>query len=258
MKKLMMTAALLALPALAFAAPGNGVDLTWNDCVGGTAGTAATNKNFVCTGVQNQNYLLFVQFKVNNDFTAAAAWTMSADYINETGDLGANPGTGFWRLEAPCSGNNGKGLAVSSTPSASCSDAGILDCSDGGLSGSAVFAWFSNSDQHNNPQPGRARLIGIFSRADGIFLAAFQNYYLMHFLFNNRNRNACSDGCSDGGAIVLNDLKIESFDRPEYHVDGTDKLGECATLTVGAQGPGLCEATPVQKTTWGKLKAMYR
>src|SRR6185503_5796540 len=99
MKKLMITAALLAVPALAFAAPGNGVDMTWNSCVGAAA--ASTNKNFVCTGAANQTYNLVIQWKTATPFTQAAAWTATMDYINDTGDLGDNV-TGFWRHEQNC------------------------------------------------------------------------------------------------------------------------------------------------------------
>jgi hypothetical protein len=254
MKKLMMTAALLAVPVLALADPGNGVDMTWNSCVG--AASAATNKNFVCTGTANQNYLLVIQFKTATPFTQAAAWTATMDYINDTNDLGDNV-TGFWRHEQNCPGNNIDGLLSSHTPPLGCTvDDGISNVSDDGGAGLSGVAWFSNTTTNGSPMPGRAKISSAFARADGIVIDPGLNYYVMHLIFNNRNRTACPDGCTDPGAIVLNDMKIESFDAPEAHLDGVDKLQNCATI--GVSSPGSCAATPVQNKTWGKLKSMYR
>jgi hypothetical protein len=253
MKKLILAAALLALPAVALAQDEGNVDLSWNDCA--LAPAASTNKNFVCTGAANQNYSLVIGMKVTTAFTQAAAWTATMDYINDTGDLGDNV-TGFWRHEQNCPANNIDGLGSSSTPPAGCGDAGYADVSDGGTSGLNGVAWFSNTNTAGQPGPGRAKIQAAFARADGIGMDPGVNYYIMHLVFNNRNRTACPDGCTDPGSIVLNDLKIESFDRAEAHAWGVDKLQDCATI--GVSSPASCAATPVQNKTWGKLKAMYR
>jgi hypothetical protein len=256
MKKLLCVMALLAIPAAAFAAPGNGVDVTWNDCVLGTAGTVSTNKNFVCTaGGSNQTYNLIVQFKVNSAWTLANAWTMSFDYINGTGDLGGDV-DGFWRYERACPATNQVGLGTIIVPPGSCTDGGYANVSNDGGAGIAGFAWFSNTAPDYSVEPGRGKLNVGYARADGIELTPGVNYYLLHMAFSNRNRTGCPDGCTDPGAIVLNNIMIESGDRPATDIHGTDKLANCGQLNIGGQA--ACDATPVQNKTWGKLKAMYR
>lgn len=252
MKSLLLLV-LVLLPSTVFADPGNGIDLSWNDCVGGLTGTAAHNKNFVCGGGVDQTYDLILQFKVDQPFTAAIAWTASLAFSDETCDLG-DPVTGFWWLEQPCPGNGRRGLVVMNVPPPSCTDAGILDVSNEGTTGLVAFGWDSN-----NPTPGHARLIAAYAR-DAITLDAGANYYLMHFRFNNHNRTACPDGCSDPATLSWSYLYIESTDRPGEFIDGYDKFADWGGINGGVPtSDERCDPTSVKGgTTWGRLKAQYR
>ena len=87
MNKLLVAFALASLPTTAFA---QGVDLTWDDCVGGAF---STSKVFNCTA--NANYNLQFQFKLPAPIPNFVALTGFVDYQNTTG----TPLSPFWRYE---------------------------------------------------------------------------------------------------------------------------------------------------------------
>src|SRR5262245_41824574 len=87
MKKLAIALALVALPSMSFAA---GIDMSWDDCFGGTPNNA---KTFNCAA--NANYNLHFQFKLSAPLAGFVSMTAFADYQNQSGA----PLSPFWRYE---------------------------------------------------------------------------------------------------------------------------------------------------------------
>jgi len=261
MKKLLMGVALLALPAsTAFAI---GIDMQWNDCIG--SASIAFNKNFTCTGTVNQNYNLVMQFKPGQDLPAFVSATAILDLQDET----AGPLPPFWHYEdAGCQrSGSSKGVAIFDVPIATdvvngCAAQDDAAGGDGRMSdpwggdgtggAEAIAVYIPDS-----PVPGRARFGLLDSSAAESPLTAGRNYYLFHLQFNNKNRTACTPGCTHKVAIVFNSVTLESDKGdPAVILFTPDKGQNCGIVNSAAAS--TCQATPTQNTTWGQLKAMYR
>jgi hypothetical protein len=252
MKKLLFAAALLVLPAVAFA---SGVDVTWGDCVGGTTTQTTT---LACTGTAIQTRNLFLCFKSPISIPNSIAYTA---YLNFQAASSPAPLQPFWHYEpGGCQrlgGTSPNGVAVFDVVPASCTDIGFLDVSDGDGTGGleALLAYGPDF-----PIPGRSVMITAISRGAPIPIVPDANYYMMHIAFNNRNRpgaGAACAGCGEQLALVWNTILIESSDGfPPYQLSNPDKGSNCGTFFNA--DPGLCDATPTRNTTWGQLKALYR
>ena len=275
MKKVLFTLALAAVPAMAFA---GGTTLTWNDCVGGP--TAASNKNFVCTGTANQNYDLIFQFKSPSALPNFVGLACFADYQNQSG----TPLSPFWHYEVGGCNNTGsvKGILISDVqpPSApSCHNSTNVtspydfhdpwnDAADGS-GGSENFSAYG-VDFHR-PGNGYFVLADAYTAATSEPIDAEVNYYAMHLRFNNRNKVACP-GCSDLGYIVLERVRLESNDQAPVDIDnpdltkptplvggGNETLGSPNASCVSINGGTGCLApVPVKNTSWGQIKSLYK
>ena len=256
--------ALLAQPAsTAFAA---GVDFVWNECLG--AATDTSSVTFLCTGTLNKNYNLICQMKVAADLPNFGAATAIIDLQRQGPAVAQTP---FWHYEDTGCQRSGtiKGLAMQDNPALILPADAVNGCvaqetnatlsdpwggdGSGGTEGIAVYA-------PDNPTPGRARLVLIDAATGPSPLAAGVNYYMFHLTFNNKNRTACP-GCTDSYAGVLNSMTLESTDgsQPTF-LFTVDKSNDCGLFSIspGAGGTALCNATPTRNTTWGQLKSMYR
>jgi hypothetical protein len=247
MKKVLITLALVAMPAAALA---QGIDLTWKDCVG--TGLEQTNQNFTCTGTANQNYQLIFQYKLANqipNFVGAAGY---ADYQNASGA----PLSPFWRYESGGCNNTGsvKGIAMFDNIQllANCA-AAYLDAWDGDGSGGFEGIAAYGVDFR---RPGNGYFILGDARASAVPLDPFINYYAFHLVFNNRNRTPCA-GCTEQGVVVFQKLELESNDgSPRVDLISPDKAGQCVTINNGP--PSLCGIVPAKTTSWHQLKSLYR
>lgn len=245
MKKLVLTLALLALPAMSFAA---GIDITWDDCIGGTP---ATNKVFNCAA--NANYNLHFQFKLPAPIAAFVAITGFVDYQAQ------NPGNlqPFWRYEdggcqmAPAT----DGVAIfddlSTAPGPQC--ANLLDLwGTDGTGGSEDISAYGVDFR----RPGNGYFVLLDSRPDAIPVTAGDNYWAWRLNFRTNNRAACA-GCADPGVLYWQRATLESNDgSPEVRLDNTDKLTQCVTINNAPMA--LCPVVPAKSTTWGQLKSIYR
>jgi hypothetical protein len=248
MKKLLVLCLVLA-PSSAFAF---GIDLTWNDCVGGTTGSAASNQVFDCAIAGNRNYSLEFQFK-----TPVAL----PNFVAVTGyaDLGP-PGTAlspFWHYEpSGCNQGSIKGAQMFGVIPASCTDAGFLEGWNGGPSGTFAIAAYSTEFQ----DPGRGHFVLLGARGDGYPVGAGDNMWAFELRFNNRNRpGSAADcaGCAEQKVILCQTIRLESNDgSPAIDLTGPDKLSDC--IRINSADLSLCTTTPTQTTSWGRIKALFR
>lgn len=122
-------------------------------------------------------------------------------------------------------------------------------------------------DQFVN-DPAGARLQGVFARvASGAGpLVADTQYYVFQIQLDSQHTvldptdptvYVCA-GCSDGACIVFNSVK---FDQPPGTANGDILVGTVdQRQNVTWQGGGAvnCQAIPVKRATWGKVKSLYR
>lgn len=248
MKKLLISLAVLAIPTVAFA---QGIDLSWNDCVG--SATATQNKNFVCTGTVNQTYKLVHCFKSPVSLGAFVAFDAFLDLQVST----AGPLAPFYHYETGgCQGGTVKGVAIFDNISVfgNCVANGFSDpwAGDGSGGLEAIAAYLPD-----NPVPGRGHFVyGDASTGAPQAIPAGVNYYAVDLDFNNKNKNVCT-GCATSGATVWNTAFLESNDgTPVVVLSSPDKGSNCATFNNGPAA--ICAATPVHNRTWGSIKSLYR
>jgi hypothetical protein len=254
MKKLVIALALVALPSMSFAA---GIDMTWDDCVGGTPATA---KTFNCTA--NANYNVHFQFKLPTALPSFVSATAFVDYQNSTG----TPLSPFWRYEgggcqiAPAT----DGIAISDDNSSSQVADGCKSVSNDGTledpwegTGTGTESVNAYGVDFRRPGNGYLVLLDYRTAGDGVPLAgAPTNYWLFRLNFRTINRAACP-GCEDSGVLLFQRLSLESNDgTPTLNLDNPDKMGTCLTINGGS--PSLCPVVPVRNTSWGQLKSLYR
>jgi len=255
MKKLLFSLAVLALPAVVNAAPGNGIDMQWQDCVGGPA--AVSDRTFNCTG--NSTHNLNLNFKINTNLPGFVAGTAFIDLQTSV----PGPLAPFWHYESGgcqrAGGTSPNGVATSDALPATtqCTD-NFSDIVNGDPSAGldAIAAYGADV-----PSPGRGKFIVGVALGSAIPINAGENKYLMQLNFNTRNRTggpggANCAGCGQQVALVWNTLTLESNngDAP-YNVQGPDKGSICSTIQGGVS---LCAPTAAKNKTWGSVKALYR
>lgn len=233
-----------------------GVDLTWDDCVGGTNGTASVNKVFDCAVVSNRNYSLIFQFKSPVTVPNFVAATAQLDF----GPVSASPLSPFWHFES--GGCNAIGTSLLSAITPSCALGGYLTPWSGGV---VTIACYSPDHQ----QPGYGRFILVVSRPNATEITAGDNYFGMELRFNNRNRSSCT-GCNQQKLLSLEGIRLESNDgSPFVDLSGADKFTHCVAINnappsfCGKTIPQPtfsppCGVTPAIQRTWGTLKMLYR
>jgi hypothetical protein len=243
-----LTLGLVPSSALAF-----GADITWNDCVNGTALTASLNKVFDCAITGNRNYNLEFQYKCPVTLPNLVAVTVYAD-------LGPNgaPLSPFWHYEnGGCNQGAVKGAQMIGVIPTSCADAGYLETWDGGPSGTFAIAAYLADFQST---PGRGRFVLLGARGDGFPVNAGDNMWAFELRFNNRNRPGSAAncaGCSEQKFLGLERTRLESNDgSPAVDLVGADKLSDC--VTINNAPPGCFRDTPAQNTTWGRIKSIFR
>jgi hypothetical protein len=256
MKKLLFTVAILALPVVANAAPGNGIDMQWQDCVNGAL--AVHDRAFNCTG--NSTHNLNLNFKIAVSLPGFVAGTAFIDLQTSV----PGPLAPFWHYESGgcqrMGGTSPNGVATSDALPATtdCTD-NFSDIVNGDPSAGldAIAAYGADV-----PSPGRGKFIVGVALGSAIPINAGDNKYLMQLNFNTRNRpnsvapaQQCA-GCGQQVAMVWNTLTLESNDgTPPYDVSGPDKGDHCATI---ANGQSICAPTAAKSRTWGSVKALYR
>lgn len=226
---LAIAAALITLPATALPEPiVLGTDLSWNDCV---IGAPAFSKNLVCTGTQNQNYTLLVNFK--SQVSVPRCFAIQA--VIELASATPGPLAPFWHFESGgCQGGATKGVTLSAVIPLSCADVGMAEIWDGGAAISSSVMAYAPDD----PTPGHGLFTLTCIRTGSRPIDAGVNYYAFHLTFNNRNRVNCA-GCTQQAALKILDLRLVSDDgSPDVHLRGPDKYTDC--VFINNAPPGLC------------------
>lgn len=269
MKKVLISLALLALPAMASAQvfceqrPWNGTNnlsISWDACWF-PGSTAQTFKTYNCNASPTTNVtaILHFQFKMHATMLAAAAITGVVDVVVNPG----NPLPPFYQYEGTgCAGSGTvKGFALTVFPPAAPSGCALdaangFDpyCDDGG--GANDCALSGSSYTPESPAPGIGRFLIAAVRANARQLDPGLNYWAFQLAFNNRLRNTCA-GCNIPASIIFQSLGIESnAGEGEYCYTGPDSPK--GPDRAGSNGGTIDGPTPVQNTTWGQIKALYR
>jgi hypothetical protein len=248
------------LLASASIARGAGIDLSWNDCVGGP--TASQNVNFVCGGDLDQRYDLFFQFRTPYPIPHFVAATAYVDLMNEVPAALAP----FWHYEVGgCNRSPVSGVVFFDGIPASCADRCFADLWDGGSAGFESFAYGPDFGS-----PGDGHFVLRVERQESIGIKEDVNYYAFHLRFNTKNRALCP-GCWEPVSVLFQRLTIESNDStPPVNLDNQDKFTNCGSINGGVSFCGVrmlgalpasgspCGPTPARFQTWGLLKSLYR
>ena len=262
-KTLLLTGVLLALSASLAAAAG--LNLGWNLACPTTT-LSAVDTSFPC----DDNTLSFTI--IGSAVAPAGLSKVTAEELvfdlQEAGGV-LQP---WWRLED----------ANASTP-AGCRGTDPVTNPVGSLSLTAAFAgastavcknyWATSASGGQNYVPGfsgadKARLQGVFARtaASAGALTSGVQYYVANIGLDTQHTIAdptdptiyvCA-GCADGVCLVFNSCK---FDQPPGTPNGDITVGTVdQRQNVTWQGGGTvdCQAIPVRRATWGKVKSLYR
>jgi hypothetical protein len=269
MKKVLIGLVLLALPALASAqtyctnrpGPNGGFDgvnqlsLSYVSCwfPGSTATSFAT---FSCT--TNQTAILHFQFKVPNPIASVVASTGIVDVIQAGGGALVD----FYKYEPTgCAGsvaaNKGAALGTFPAPAACLAAVPPFDffCNDFG--GGNACALSSYGYASNFPAPGVGRFAISAVRNFGYPFDPGTNYWAWQLTFSSRVRVIPCLGCGTPATILWQSLGLQSDDgSPDVCLTGPDSA---KGPDRGSQSGGPLDGpTPVQNTTWGQIKALYR
>lgn len=243
---LLASAALAPSRAWAF-----GVDITWNDCVHGSTGAAATNQVFHCNVSDNRNYSLHFQYESPVSLPNFVAATAYVDLGPElTGGLMLST---FWYYQGGGCNNSGiKGAQMVGTIPSSCADGGYLEAWNGGANGTFAIAAYGV----NFLYPGNGHFVLLGARGNSYPVNAGDSQWAFELRLNNHARFSCP-GCWEPKVIVLSVLRLESNDgTPRVDLSGSDKLTDC--VVINNASTSLCGIVPVETTTWGKIKALFR
>jgi hypothetical protein len=222
-----------------------GIDLSWNECIGGP--NAATNRNITCLGATNQTYLLAFQYKSPVNIPGFIGLSAFADLVVES----PGPLSPFWHYET--GGCNRPGISISDALPASCAGLGFGDTWDGdgtgGFEGIAAYG-------ADFLRPGMGRLILGVARADASPITASANMFAFHLTFNNVNRQTCF-GCTQRVLIVWQVINLESDDgSPAVVLTTPDKGTNC--VTINGASIAACGVVPSHNATWTQIKGLYR
>ena len=228
---------LACAPALAHAV---GVNLGWNECIGGGG---ATNRNSACASNIGIN-VLYGSVVPPAGMTNVKSVEVVVDLLTQ------NPGfTSWWAIRGL--GLCRSGLQVSSDMN------GQPGCSDylRGLAGGGTTTFTKGFAGMND----RARIVTIFvmDSTQALPMDPAREYYAVRYTILNAftvGSSACT-GCDLPACLVLNSVKlVQSGDLPSVVLSGPVS-SDVATWQGGL--PGNCALVPVRNRTWGGLKSLY-
>lgn len=246
----MFRTSLSMVAALMFMSKGavGGIDLSWNACpaAGGTFNVDAN-----CTSPQT--FDLVGTFQVSSPHDCFYSMAIYLDLQVEGPSLPP-----FWHFE---SGGCNQGMVTA----AARPEEVLEGCNAPTPWDSTALCCFYES--FHSPNGARIQLHIGDSQGQTTSLSPGQTYYAFHLRFRTDRASeaggACQ-GCRDKIAIVWNQATLNAFAPPGQECRESDPVylvsagpfGNCATWN--SPSAYLCGATPVQQTTWGKLKMLYR
>jgi len=236
------------------------IDLTWDNCVlrTGTEPFPTANKNFGCTG--SETHRLHAAFKTPVAIPDFFAMDVVLDLVwtKPSGNRQDQSLQPFWHFET--GGCNATGVVLSADKSASgdvTGGCGMFTTPWGAQGESATFAAITVYVPDYWDQPGRGYLLASISRdsQSPFALQAGTNYYAFHLNWNTAAGGTCL-GCADQIVVVWESASLYTMDNQTITL-----LGRSAKTTenyASINGALLTDVVPVQKTTWGRIKAQYR
>ena len=259
MKKLVgLFALLLVVPAATtFGDLGNGIDLTWDECVGGLA--ALNDKTFTCDGsASTVPYMLIGCYKIATDMPDFFAMEISIDLQQANGD----PLVPFYHFEAgPPPGCNNNALTVNDARTQTGTSYCARFSTAWGPTGTEpAFTGIRSYAPNYNGQNGHGRLLISIGRASNnpVPLVAHANYYAFHLEFFDFNASQSGGGCTGCGtsaSIVWNSATLIGNTETRILTGPNKNPFFCALIN---QGYSACFIDPIRNTTWGQLKSIYR
>jgi hypothetical protein len=239
-KTLLITGVLLALTASLASA--GGINLAWNDCVGGGG---LPLKVFACTSNTG-----------NNDLYMSFDPPVSIPDVNGSNPIvdlqsASSPLPQWWQFKNSGTCRLGSLSALAALPG-TCVDTWA------GAGTAGVAAYLTNSIVPSVP-PNRARILGSISvpTLQAASVAPGTEYFLLMFRINNAKSTgsgACA-GCSDPVCLVLNEVLLTSNNSGDTRITNPLVSNFASWQAALANCPG---ATPTNNKTWGQLKSIYR
>jgi len=249
----MFLVALLAAPA-----SGAGLDLTWNACA--TDG-GASNVTFDCAS-PSAVYTLFLVFTSPAPVQQLAGL---GGILNLQSDV--DPLPDFWNLQDPVVNVGGcnPGWAASEVrPPVEC--AGAVAAPSRYPPGAQYEVVVATYTTPWSGSPSRARMLFYATRGNAINdpfpIAVGTPYFASRidfFMATSSSAGGPCAGCESPMVIVWDDLAIDAYDSGAeavtVHVSGPGFVSNCATTG----DPSIpCGGTAAERSTWGRLKSLYR
>jgi len=241
-KTLLISGLLLALTASV--APAGGINLSWNDCVQGGGAQDAT---FACdtnTGTAGTLYASFEPY--------AAQRVTAFEFVIDIQSAGAALPE-WWKFKTA-----GTCRQASMTMNTNFTG-GPFDCLDpwGGTVGLQDFNYLIG---YHGPSTARITGFGVIPGHGTVAVEPGSEYYGISLTIDREKTvgtGACA-GCTDPVCLVFNEMTLyDEFGIKSFFTNPRDR--NCATWQGGQiGGPGCPAATPTNKATWGRIKALYR
>lgn len=225
--------------------------LTWKECW--QAGPIGAPSNIVpqC-GVSTQVNRLFCAFTVATPVDSVLGIEAVVDL--QVDDPGATDLLPWWKL-GPGECRDGS-LTASQNYSAfhACTDTWQLPL------GPAFIAAYREG-QPGSGVVSRARIVavaGVTSAQDMVTLAPGVAYNAVQIVIDNQNGTLCG-GCTNRTCLVLNSIWLRRGSDPSRDVLLTTPGPAAANwASWQSQNAPDCAAVPVTRSTWGRLKSLYR
>lgn len=240
--------------ALLMPATGNaaGVNLRWNRCFGEGAGVL--NRAFACDA-ETGTHLMVGSFQPAGAVTAATAITASVDLASGGATLPA-----WWEFQA--GGCRTGSLAADAT--ANPLD-GVCDDFGQGISTAVVGSYTVGVRGANT---ARVLITNTLPPPANVDLVAGAEYFAFNLKLNNTKTTGVGScgGCAVGVCIVLNSVQVAvagptapaALTAPGNGTDSAYVTWQGGgNPSVGAV-TGCPAATPTQRSSWAKVKALYR
>ena len=244
-KTVILCGVLLAMSAsLASAA---GVNLAWNECVGGGG---LHDMTFNCATNSNASSHTFVA-----SFRAPAG---IGSYVSNEGTVelqsNSTPLPAWWALKGTGQCRTGAAIADANFVS------GPFGCTDVFL-GAASGSLASYNVGFLQPNRGRMNLVFAVGSAGATALEPETEYYAFKVQILNTKTvgtGSCA-GCSDGVCIVYTKCNVvQPNGSPGGNVALTNPAESNFCTWNGPTAATCTGATPTKNTTWGSIKSLYR
>ena len=242
---------LLGIAVLAMPVPAScsGLDLTWNDCVGGSF---QLGTNFTNCSTSTARLTLYCSFKTDvpvPDFVAANLVFDVEQHVVPALEK-------FWRFDSAVSGGcNSSGIGIRNDVEPSlgpCHDQ-LSPWGFGGAEGSAIITQYVPGTFGSAT---RARLFAtVFRDPQHPYpLDPGVNYYMCHFIINSSERASCP-GCMGEVCVAWNTAELIDSSGSRTVLNQPDKIGNIVAINAPLF---TCVGDPVQRRSWGQLKSLYR